>query len=60
MIPANPLLGTLLHAVGALSAAVCYTPQKATRGWSWQTYWLAQASVCWLILPLGVAWPKLR
>lgn len=56
MIPANPLLGTLLHAVGALSAAVCYTPQKATRGWSWQTYWLAQASVCWLILPLVVAW----
>jgi L-rhamnose-H+ transport protein len=56
MIPANPLLGTLLHAVGALSAAVCYTPQKATRGWSWQTYWLAQASVCWLILPVLVAW----
>lgn len=56
MIPANPLLGTMLHAVGALSAAVCYTPQKATRGWSWQTYWLAQASVCWLVLPVLVAW----
>ena len=56
MIPANPLLGTLLHAVGAMSAAVCYTPQKATRGWSWQTYWLAQASVCWLVLPVLVAW----
>lgn len=56
MIPADPLLGTLLHAVGALGAAVCYTPQKATRAWSWQTYWLAQASVCWLVLPVGVAW----
>ena len=56
MIPANPLLGTLLHAIGAMSAAVCYTPQKATRGWSWQTYWLAQASVCWLVLPVLVAW----
>jgi len=54
--PVNPLLGTLLHAVGALAAAVCYTPQKATRGWAWQTYWLAQASVCWLVLPVGVAW----
>lgn len=39
-----------------MSAAVCYTPQKATRGWSWQTYWLAQASVCWLLLPVLVAW----
>ena len=56
MITANPLLGTLLHATGALAAAVCYTPQKATRGWSWQTYWLAQASVCWLVLPVFVAW----
>ncbi len=56
MITANPLLGTLLHATGALAATVCYTPQKATRGWSWQTTWLAQASVCWLVLPVLVAW----
>lgn len=56
MIPANPVLGVLLHAVGALSAAFCYTPQKATRKWSWQTYWLAQASVCWLVLPVVGAW----
>jgi L-rhamnose-H+ transport protein len=52
----NPLLGVLLHAVGATSAAFCYTPQKGTRGWSWQTYWLAQASICWFALPLFVAW----
>jgi L-rhamnose-H+ transport protein len=56
MIAANPLLGIALHAVGAISAALCYTPQKATRGWSWQTYWLAQASVCWLALPILGAW----
>ena len=56
MITANPILGILLHAVGALSAALCYTPQKATRRWSWQTYWLAQASVCWLLLPMLGAW----
>ena len=24
--------------------------------WSWQTYWLAQAAVCWFLLPLIVAW----
>jgi L-rhamnose-H+ transport protein len=51
----NPLFGALLHAIGACSAALCYTPQKRTRAWSWQTYWLAQAAVCWLILPWGGA-----
>lgn len=52
----NLLSGILLHGVGALFASVCYTPQKATRGWSWQSYWLMQAAICWLLLPLLVAW----
>jgi hypothetical protein len=34
MIVANPLLGTSLHAVGALAASACYTPQKWIRQWS--------------------------
>ena len=51
-IAANPLLGVLLHGVGALFAATCYTPQKRVRRWSWQTYWLTQASICWLLLPI--------
>ena len=49
------IAGVLYHAVGASSAALCYTPQKKVSGWSWQTYWLAQASICWLILPIVVA-----
>jgi L-rhamnose-H+ transport protein len=52
MIAANPLLGTALHGVGALSAAVCYTPQKGIRRWSWQTFWWAQAAFCWFLLPI--------
>jgi L-rhamnose-H+ transport protein len=48
----NPLLGIALHAVGAWFAATCYTPQKKVRGWSWQTYWITQASFCWLLLPI--------
>ena len=52
---ANPLLGIGMHGVGALSSSVCYTPQKKTRAWSWQTYWMAQAAVCWLLLPILVA-----
>jgi L-rhamnose-H+ transport protein len=52
----NVICGISFHAVGASSASLCYTPQKKTRSWSWQTYWLAQAAVCWLILPFIVAW----
>ena len=49
------ITGVLFHAVGASSAALCYTPEKKLKGWSWQTYWLAQAFICWLALPVLVA-----
>jgi L-rhamnose-H+ transport protein len=52
----NPFLGIGLHAVGATCASTCYTPQKKVQGWSWQTYWITQASFCWLILPILGAW----
>ena len=55
-ITPNPFLGIGLHAVGATFAATCYTPEKRVRGWSWQTYWLTQASFCWFLLPLLGAW----
>jgi L-rhamnose-H+ transport protein len=48
--------GVLFHAIGASAASSCYTPQKKTQSWSWQTYWLAQAFVCWLLLPVIGAW----
>ena len=48
--------GVLYHAVGASSAALCYTPQRAVKGWNWQTYWLAQAFICWFVLPLIIAY----
>lgn len=47
--------GVLYHAVGASGAALCYTPQKKVKGWSWQTYWLAQAFICWFALPIVIA-----
>jgi L-rhamnose-H+ transport protein len=54
MIPItpNPLLGVGLHAVGAGLSANCYTPQKYVKRWSWETYWLVQASWCWLLWPI--------
>lgn len=49
----HPLIASIVfHAIGAASASVCYVPQRKVKGWSWQTYWLTQASFCWLLLPL--------
>jgi L-rhamnose-H+ transport protein len=50
------LTGISLHAIGASCAALCYTPQKKTTAWAWQTFWLAQAVVCWLLMPIIGAW----
>jgi L-rhamnose-H+ transport protein len=51
-----PLAASILfHAIGAASAACCYVPQKRVRRWSWQSYWLTQASFCWLLLPIAGA-----
>ncbi len=48
-----PLAASIVfHAIGAAAAACCYVPQKRVRGWSWQSYWLAQAAFCWLLLPV--------
>jgi L-rhamnose-H+ transport protein len=51
-VSSNPLLGVFLHGIGAGFAATCYTPQKRVKRWSWQTYWLTQASFCWFLLPI--------
>jgi L-rhamnose-H+ transport protein len=51
-IASNPILGVLLHGVGAFFAATCYTPQKQVKRWSWQSYWLTQAAFCWFLLPI--------
>jgi len=49
---ANPIAGVLLHSVGALSSSSCYTPQKKTTLWSWEIYWITQATFAWFILPI--------
>ncbi|SDX19294.1 L-rhamnose-H+ transport protein [Lutibacter oricola] len=48
---ANPLLGTLIHAVGGVAASTCYLPLQKVKKWSWDTYWLLQASFAWFIFP---------
>jgi L-rhamnose-H+ transport protein len=52
----NPILGTLLHAVGGASASTCYLPNHKTKQWSWGTFWLLQATFAWLLMPLLLGW----
>jgi len=56
MVQSNPILGTLLHAIGGASASTCYLPNHKTQRWSWGTFWLVQATFAWLIMPLVVGY----
>lgn len=47
-----PILGILLHAVGALAAAVCFTPQHKIRNWSYESFWFWMCLSSWLLLPV--------
>lgn len=51
MITPNPIVGTGLHALGGISASTCYIPFQGIKKWSWETFWLVQASIAWLIAP---------
>jgi L-rhamnose-H+ transport protein len=51
----NPFLGVLFHSIGAFSSASCYTPQKQTKLWAWEVYWLMTATSAWLVLPIMIA-----
>lgn len=48
----NPFLGVTLHSIGAFSSASCYTPQRQTKQWAWEVYWIATASFAWFLLPI--------
>ena len=41
-----------MHSVGAFAASSCYTPQKQTKSWAWEVYWITTAAAAWLILPI--------
>ena len=48
----SPIIGTVLHAVGGVSASSCYVPFHRTKQWSWGTFWLVQAMFAWILMPL--------
>ncbi len=55
-IAADPVAGVGWIAIGAFLGATCYAPQPRVRGWAWQSFWLAQALVAWLVMPVVGAW----
>ncbi len=52
----NPILGTLLHAVGGASASSCYLPYQKTQRWSWESFWIVQSFFAWLFVPALIGW----
>lgn len=47
-----PILGILLHGVGAFAAAICFTPQHRIRGWTFETFWFWMSMSAWFLLPV--------
>jgi L-rhamnose-H+ transport protein len=45
------ILGILLMSIGSLGAASFYVPIKRVKNWSWESYWIIQGIVSWLIAP---------
>lgn len=51
----NPILGILLHAVGGFAAGSFYLPLKKVKEWAWESYWLVNGFVSWMLMPWIVA-----
>lgn len=45
----SPFIGVVLIAVAGILGAICFTPFKGIKKWSWETYWLVNAFVGWMI-----------
>ncbi|MBN2029274.1 L-rhamnose/proton symporter RhaT [bacterium] len=47
----NPIGGIALIAIGSLGAASFYVPFKKVKEWAWESYWISQGVMAWLIAP---------
>ena len=50
----NPLLGVVFHWLGGLSSGSCYLPFRGIKRWAWETYWLLQGVVSWILAPIAL------
>jgi L-rhamnose-H+ transport protein len=51
----KPMLGLLIIAFGALSAATFYVPFSRVKNMAWEIYWLIGGFFSWIIIPFAVA-----
>ena len=47
----DALMSILLIAIGSICAASFYVPIKKIKDWSWESYWIVQGVVSWVIAP---------
>jgi L-rhamnose-H+ transport protein len=47
----NPVAGILLIALGSIGAASFYVPFKKVKDWAWESYWIVQGVVAWILAP---------
>ena len=52
---ANPPLGVFLHSVGGLAAGSFYIPFRRVKAWAWESYWLVQGVLAWIVAPWIIA-----
>ena len=48
-------LGIFLHSVGGFAAGSFYIPFKKVRNWAWESYWLVNGILSWIIMPWLIA-----
>ncbi len=48
-------LGIFLHSVGGFAAGSFYIPFKKVRNWAWESYWLVNGILSWIIMPWIIA-----
>ena len=46
------LFGLLIIAIGSFCQSSSYVPINKVREWSWESFWLTQGVVAWLVFPL--------
>lgn len=51
----NPFAGVGLHAAGGVAHGSFYVPLKWVRGWAWESAWLLQGLMAWVVMPWLVA-----
>lgn len=47
----SPFLGVVIMAIGSACAASFYVPIKKVKEWSWESYWIVQGVVSWILAP---------